>query len=129
MSLVNIFESVEEWCIATDITIPSEPTSLSVDRANLRYNLLDEENKEYLDAVRSNDLVEIADALGDMLYVLVGTMLEHGMQNHILDVFDEIHKSNMSKMDESGKPILRDDGKILKGPNFFKPNIINKYLK
>ena len=127
MSLVNIFESVEEWCIATDITIPSEPTSLSVDRANLRYNLLDEENKEYLDAVRSNDLVEIADALGDMLYVLVGTMLEHGMQNHILDVFDEIHKSNMSKMDESGKPILRDDGKILKGPNFFKPNI-NKII-
>ncbi|WP_375325078.1 hypothetical protein [Flagellimonas sp. GZD32] len=89
----------------------------------LRFNLMDEENKEYLEAANSNDLVEVADALGDMLYILCGTILEHGMQYKIEEVFEEIQKSNMSKLGADGKPIYREDGKVLKGPNYFKPDI------
>lgn len=89
----------------------------------LRFNLMDEENNEYLEAAKTNDLVEVADALGDMLYILCGTILEHGMQHKIEEVFNEIQRSNMSKLGEDGKPIYREDGKVLKGPNYFKPNI------
>jgi predicted HAD superfamily Cof-like phosphohydrolase len=88
----------------------------------LRYNLMKEENEEYLEAAQNNDSVEIADALGDMLYILCGTILEHGLQHKIEEVFDEIQRSNMSKLGEDGKPIYREDGKVLKGPNYFKPN-------
>ena len=89
----------------------------------LRYNLMKEENEEYLEACENNDLVEIADALGDQLYILCGTILKHGLQHKIEEVFDEIQKSNMSKLDAAGNPIFREDGKILKGENYFKPNI------
>jgi len=89
----------------------------------LRFNLMDEENKEYYEAAENNDMVEVADALGDMLYILCGTILEHGMQYKIEEVFEEIQRSNMSKLGADGKPIYREDGKVLKGPNYFKPNI------
>ena len=89
----------------------------------LRYNLMKEENEEYLEACENNDLVEIADALGDQMYILCGTILKHGLQHKIEEVFEEIQKSNMSKLDAAGKPIFREDGKILKGENYFKPNI------
>ena len=89
----------------------------------LRFKLMEEENLEYLKATKENDLVEIADALGDMLYILCGTILSHGMQHKISEVFEEIQRSNMSKLGSDGKPIYREDGKILKGPHYFKPNI------
>jgi predicted HAD superfamily Cof-like phosphohydrolase len=89
----------------------------------LRYNLIKEENEEYLEACKNNDLVEIADALGDQLYILFGTILKHGLQHKIEEVYDEIHRSNMSKLDDNGEPIFREDGKILKSTNYFKPNI------
>jgi len=89
----------------------------------LRFNLMDEENREYLEAATNNDMVEVADALGDMLYILCGTILEHGMQHKIEEVFNEIQRSNMSKLGEDGKPIYREDGKVLKGPNYSKPDI------
>lgn len=88
----------------------------------LRFNLMKEENEEYLEAVQNNDIIEVADALGDMLYILCGTILEHGLQHKIEEVFDEIQRSNMSKLGEDGKPIYREDGKVMKGPNYFKPN-------
>ena len=94
----------------------------------LRFNLMKEENEEYLEAVQNNDIVEVADALGDMLYILCGTILEHGLQHKIEEVFDEIQRSNMSKLGEDGKPIYREDGKVMKGPNYFKPNF-EKILK
>jgi len=90
----------------------------------LRYNLMKEENEEYLEAVQNNDLTEIADALGDMLYILCGTIIEHGLQYKIEEVFDEIQRSNMSKLDDNGLPIYREDGKVMKGPNYFKPNFV-----
>ena len=95
---------------------------------DLRHTLMKEENDEYLDACYKKSLVEIADALGDQLYILCGTILKHGMQHIIEDVFNEIQESNMSKLGEDGKPVLRPDGKILKGPGYFRPNI-NKFLE
>jgi|ERR1035437_473868 predicted HAD superfamily Cof-like phosphohydrolase len=89
----------------------------------LRHRLMQEENKEYLEAALSGDKIEIADALGDELYILLGTIITHGLQHKIEEVFDEIHRSNMSKLDENGKPIFREDRKVLKGKNYFKPNI------
>jgi|TARA_B100001059_G_scaffold38028_1_gene30751 predicted HAD superfamily Cof-like phosphohydrolase len=89
----------------------------------LRHRLMQEENEEYLEACESGDMVEIADALGDMLYIWCGTVLKHGMQDVIGEIFDEIQRSNMSKLDENNQPIFREDGKVMKGPNYFKPNI------
>jgi predicted HAD superfamily Cof-like phosphohydrolase len=98
-------------------------SKVNVKRSALRYELMKEENEEYLDANIHRDEVEIADALGDMLYILCGTIIEHGMEDKIEEVFNEIHRSNMSKLGEDGNPIYREDGKITKGPNYFKPNI------
>ncbi len=96
---------------------------LGDEKVKLRFDLMKEENEEYLDAAKNNDLVEVADALGDMLYILCGTILEHGLQHKIEEVFNEIQRSNMSKLGEDGKPIYRNDGKVMKGPNYTKPNI------
>ena len=90
---------------------------------DLRFELMKEENEEYLEAAKNNDLVEIADALGDQLYILCGTIMSHGLQHKIAEVFEEIQNSNMSKLGADNKPIYREDGKVLKGPNYFKPNI------
>ncbi len=89
----------------------------------LRYELMKEENEEYLEAAQNGDLVEIADACGDMLYILCGTLLKHGLQHKIEEVFQEIQSSNMSKLDEKGEPIYREDGKVLKSDLYFKPDI------
>ena len=97
-------------------------SNLSEKVYNLRYNLMKEENDEYLDACEKGDMVEIADALGDMMYILCGTILSHGLQGKIEEIFEEIQRSNMSKLDENGKPIYRQDGKILKSKKYFKPN-------
>ena len=116
--------AVEEFHNAFGIESAKSPTvDVSEQKIILRYNLMKEENEEYLEAAQNNDPVEVADALGDMLYILCGTILSHGMQHKITQVFDEIQNSNMSKLGSDGKPIYREDGKVLKGPNYFKPNI------
>ncbi len=102
---------------------PTMKADLGIKKNKLRFDLMDEENREYLEAANNNDLVEVADALGDMLYILCGTILEHGMQHKIEEVFEEIQRSNMSKLGGDGKPIYREDGKVLKGPKYFKPDI------
>ena len=101
----------------------NQKADLDESTIELRYRLMQEENDEYLEAARKKDLVEIADALGDKLYILCGTILAHGLQDKIVEVFNEIQRSNMSKLSADGKPVIREDGKILKGPNYFKPNI------
>tara|TARA_B110000444_G_scaffold261151_1_gene311459 strand:- start:10561 stop:10953 length:393 start_codon:yes stop_codon:yes gene_type:complete len=123
-------ESVKKFHDAFNILDASSPTiNLSLEKIQLRYNLMQEENEEYLTAAQNKDIVEVADALGDMLYILCGTILTHGMQHKIEEVFDAIQESNMSKLDENGKPIYREDGKVLKGPNYFKPNIKEIFKK
>ena len=89
----------------------------------LRYKLMREENEEYLEAAENGDLIEVADALGDMLYILCGTILKHGLQDKIVEVFEEIQRSNMSKLDKNGNPIYREDGKVLKSDQYFRPDI------
>lgn len=117
-------EAVRQFHNAFGLGVLEKPAAnLGQAKNNLRFNLMDEENKEYLEAANDGDLVEVADALGDMLYILCGTILEHGMQYKIEEVFDEIQRSNMSKLGSDGKPIYREDGKVLKGPDYFKPNI------
>jgi len=116
--------AVTEFHTAFQLAIKHKPTaSIGGARNLLRFNLMKEENEEYLEAAQNNDLVEVADALGDMLYILCGTIIEHGMQDKIEEVFNEIQRSNMSKLGQDGKPIYREDGKVLKGPNYFKPEI------
>ena len=107
----------------------NKPTEkISHDVVLLRHRLMSEENDEYLEACKKGDLIEIADALGDMMYILCGTILSHGLQDKIEDIFEEIQSSNMSKLGPDGKPIYREDGKVMKGPNYFKPNL-NQFLK
>ncbi|ALM19955.1 hypothetical protein AAT17_01125 [Nonlabens sp. MIC269] len=122
-------ESVYKFHDSFGLGIKNSPIAdISSRRIKLRYELMKEENEEYLEAAQNNDVVEVADALGDMLYILCGTIIEHGMQDIITNVFDEIQSSNMSKLGSDGKPIYREDGKVLKGPNYFKPNI-KQFLK
>jgi len=117
-------KAVHDFHEAFGLGVQHSPVAkLSIQKLKLRFDLMAEENEEYLEAAKNNDLVEVADALGDMLYILCGTILEHGMQHKIEEVFDEIQRSNMSKLGKDGKPIYREDGKVLKGPNYFKPNI------
>lgn len=117
-------QAVSQFHKAFGLGISEKPTAnLLENTIRLRFNLMKEENEEYLEAALNQNLTEVADALGDMLYILCGTMLEHGMQEKIIEVFDEIQRSNMSKLGSDGKPIYREDGKVLKGPNYFKPNI------
>lgn len=122
-------KAVTEFHNAFRLSVEYKPKSdISSEITELRYNLMKEENEEYLQAVKSNDLIEIGDALGDMLYILCGTIISHGFQDKIEAIFDEIQRSNMSKLGADGKPIYREDGKVLKGPNYFKPDI-EKILK
>jgi predicted HAD superfamily Cof-like phosphohydrolase len=120
----KIINAVAEFHEAFGIENNTNPTAdLGLDQATLRYTLMREENEEYFEAAQNGDLVEIADALGDQLYILCGTILRHGLQHKIVEVFEEIQRSNMSKLGADGKPIYREDGKVLKGPGYFRPNI------
>lgn len=116
--------AVQEFHEAFGLGIKQHPTAnLGAAKNLLRYELMKEENNEYLEAANQGDLIEVADALGDMLYILCGTIIEHGLQHKIEEVFDEIQQSNMSKLGPDQRPIYREDGKVLKGPNYFKPDL------
>lgn len=120
----KIIKHVEIFHDSFGIKNNYQPTvDLTQEEIKLRFNLMKEENEEYLEAALNGDLIEVADALGDQLYILCGTILKHGLQYKIEEVFEEIQRSNMSKLDENGKPIFREDGKILKSELYFKPDI------
>ena len=124
MTLKETISAVEIFHEAFGIKNNYEPTiDLSEKDIELRYNLMNEENSEYLEAAKNGDIVEVADALGDQLYILCGTILKHGLQHKIAEVFTEIQRSNMSKLDINGNPIYREDGKVLKSSLYFRPNI------
>ncbi len=92
----------------------------------LRISLIEEELLELKEAIKNKDIKEVADALTDILYVTYGA--GHAFGINLDKCFDEVQKSNMSKLDENGKPIFNEDGKVLKGPNYFKPKL-EKFLK
>lgn len=116
-------DSLLEFNNAFGVPYNVKPNLISQSQYELRHNLMQEENNEYLSACQSANKVEIADALVDQLYILCGTIIAHGMQELIEEVFEEVHRSNMSKLDVFGKPILREDGKILKSELYQKPDI------
>lgn len=113
--------------------VGEKPRMITREKSQLRWSLLNEENDEYLKAVSDDNLTEIADALGDALYIVCGTILEHGLQHVIEEVFDNIHASNMSKTDENGNPIIngqngvwdpkKPKGKVLKSNTYFSPDL------
>lgn len=124
MKLQDCIQAVEKFHDSFGIENNHAPTvDLEAGEIALRHRLMEEENNEYLEAAKNGDLVEVADALGDQLYILCGTILKHGMQHKIEEVFQEIQRSNMSKLDKDGNAIYREDGKILKSDLYFKPNI------
>ena len=115
-------KQVRSFYKAFSIPFNIEPTNISKDRYILRNELMDEENSEYLVACKENNITEIADALTDQAYILFGSFVEHGMQYKFEELFAEVNRSNMSKLDENGKPIYRNDGKVLKSKGYFKPD-------
>ena len=124
MTLAETIDMVKEFHEAFKIGNEEAPIAAIGEKDYLlRYKLMREENEEYLEAAENGDLVEIADACGDMLYILCGTLLKHGLQYKIEEVFKEIQLSNMSKLDKNGAPIYREDGKVLKSDQYFKPDI------
>lgn len=130
LSLEEATDHVRTFHDAFGISNASEPKGAIGDRdALLRYKLIREENEEYLDAAMNGDLVEVADALGDILYIVCGTMLKHGLEDKMGKVFREIQRSNMSKLDANGKAIYREDGKVLKSELYFKPDIASILAK
>jgi predicted HAD superfamily Cof-like phosphohydrolase len=122
-AILSKVKAVEEFHEKFLIGNKYEYTLVDEKTAQLRYDLIKEENEEYLEACKNGDIVEIADALGDILYIAFGTLLKHGLQYKIDEVFDEIHRSNMSKLDQNGQPIFREDGKVLKSELYFRPDI------
>ena len=99
-----------------------EKPSLSSEKINnLRISLIEEELRELKDAMKNKDLIEVADALTDLLYVTYGA--GHAFGINLDECFNEVQNSNMSKLGRDGKPIYNDKGKVMKGPNFFKPNL------
>lgn len=115
-------EKVDEFHRAFHVPTRSLPGLPGNDRRSLRADLLKEEYCEYLYAEYTDNLLRIADALADMVVIICGTALEYGIP---LDrVFEEVHRSNMSKLGADGKPVYREDGKVLKGPGYFRPNIM-----
>ena len=104
-----------------------QSSSFSSEKINaLRISLIKEELDELIDAMNKKDLVEVADALTDILYVTYGA--GHAFGINLDKCFDEVQNSNMSKLDHNGKPIYNDNGKVMKGPNYFKPDL-GKYIK
>ena len=102
-------------------------SSLSSEKINdLRISLIEEELDELKKAIKDNDIKEVADALTDILYVTYGA--GHAFGINLDECFEEVQNSNMSKLGNDGKPIYNDQGKVMKGPNYFKPDL-SKYIK
>ena len=115
---------VQEFHKVFRIPLTETPSvNLTADLVKLRHRLMQEENDEYLEACSEENITLIADALGDQLYILFGTIITHGLQHKIEEVFDEIHRSNMSKLDDNREPLYREDGKVMKSNNYFLPDI------
>ncbi|MTI03346.1 nucleoside triphosphate pyrophosphohydrolase family protein [Roseibium sp. RKSG952] len=113
---------VKEWHEAFDVPVVDAP-SIPNERAQMRLAILEEEVAELRAAVEAGNLIEVLDALCDIQYVLDGTFLEFGLHGFKQDAMDEVHASNMSKLGADGRPLLREDGKVLKGPDFRRPDL------
>ena len=115
------FQKVKNFMETFGQEIKSSPSFSSPKINQLRYNLIKEELDEFKQALDNNDLLEVADALTDILYVTYGA--GHAFGINLDDCFEEVQNSNMSKLGNDGKPIYNDQGKVMKGPKYFKPDL------
>ena len=115
------FELVGDFMEAFGQDVQLEPTWPDFNTRELRLELIAEELDELSDAVADRDMIQIADALTDLLYVVYGA--GHAFGIDLDECFQEVHSSNMSKLGENGRPIYREDGKVMKGPGFFEPDL------
>jgi len=122
----SIIKSLKEFNSSFGLPISKTPCLIEKNQYKLNYDLLKEELDEYIEACKKEDLVEICDSIVDMFYVLSGFIIKHGIDKQFLDMFFEVHKSNMSKL-ENGKVLKRHDGKVMKGSEYFRPNL-KQYL-
>jgi len=120
------FQKVKTFMEIFGQEVKSKPSFSSEKINDLRYNLIKEELAEFKEAIDKKDLLEVADALTDLLYVTYGA--GHAFGINLDDCFNEVQNSNMSKLGTDGKPIYNDAGKVMKGPNYFKPNL-SKFVK
>ena len=120
------FSSVKKFMETFGQEIKNKAEFPSEKIQDLRVSLIDEELSELKEAIENKDIKEVADALTDILYVTYGA--GHAFGIDLDKCFDEVQRSNMSKLDENGKPIFNEHGKVLKGPNYFKPNL-EKFIK
>ena len=120
------FQKVKKFMETFGQEVKSSPSFSSEKINKLRYNLIKEELNEFKQALDNGDLLEVADALTDILYVTYGA--GHAFGINLDDCFEEVQNSNMSKLDKDGKPIYNDKGKVMKGPNYFKPDL-SKFIK
>ena len=118
---VSNFELVGDFMEAFGQEVQLEPTWPDFNTRELRLELIQEELDELSDAVADRDMIQIADALTDLLYVVYGAGHSFGID--LDECFEEVHRSNMSKLGENGRPIHREDGKVLKGPGYFEPDL------
>ena len=124
MTQKTTIEQVQEFHETYGLPVENEQTTGNEQTKDLRINLLQEELDELKEALQNDDMIETLDALIDLQYVLDGAFLSFGMQDVKMEAFNEVHRSNMSKLGEDGKPIRREsDGKVMKGPNYFKPDM------
>ena len=119
------FQKVQEFMNTFGQEVKKKSEFPTKDITNLRFNLIKEELDELKEAIDQNNLLEVADALTDILYVTYGA--GHAFGINLDDCFEEVQKSNMSKLDKNGKPIYNESGKVMKGPAYFKPNL-RKFL-
>ena len=121
MTKTSNFEKVGDFMEAFGQRVEMEPTWPDFNTRELRLELIQEELEELSDAVADRDMIQIADALPDLLYVVYGAGHSFGID--LDECFEEVHRSNMSKLGENGRPIHREDGKVLKGPGYFEPDL------
>ncbi len=123
--MIELVKKVEEFQHITKQLINTEPKSINWELAQFRYNLALEELDEYREACEKGDLVGIFDALLDQLYILLGTFNTHGMQSILIKGFEEVHRSNMSKLDDDNQPLYNEIGKVMKSKNYTPPKLDN----
>ncbi len=115
------YGQLKEFHDTYEVYVGKAPHLPEIKQRELRRRLLEEEYREYVAAEQDDDLVGIADALADIVYIAIGTALAYGIPFD--KVWEEVHASNMSKLDADGRPVRREDGKVLKGQNYFPPDI------
>lgn len=122
--MIEQLSKVEEFHKAFGVPVHYKPVIPNEETIKLRYDLAQEELNEFLEACQNKDSVAIFDALVDQLYILLGTAHAFGFGPYLEEGFAEVHRSNMTKLDETGRPVYREDGKVIKSPLYEKPDLV-----